>query len=57
MELFIQKKAFSIATAKDTDKLLRFYTGFENFEVFSMALDFLGRKTAAHLDYQNIENV
>ena len=53
LELLIEKKALSIKTVKDNDKLLRFYTGFENYEVFSMVLDFLGRETAAHLDYQN----
>ena len=57
LELLIEKKAFSIETVKDNDKLLRFYTGFENYEVFSMVLDFLGRETAAHLGYQNTENL
>ena len=57
VELLIEKKAFSIKTVKDNDKLLRFYTGFENYEVFSMVLDFLERETAAHLDYQNTENL
>jgi len=37
--------------------LLRFYTGFVSYEVFSMVLDFLGREIAAHLDYQNTENL
>jgi len=27
------------------------------YEVFSMVLDFLGRETAAHLDFQNTENL
>ena len=49
LELLIEKKAFSIETVKDNDKLLRFYTGFENHEVFPMVLDFLGRETVAHL--------
>lgn len=57
LELLIEKKAFCINTVKDNDILLRFYTGFENYEVFSMVLDFLGRETAAHLDYQNTENL
>ena len=57
LELLIEKKAFSIQTVKDNDKLLRFYTGFENHEVFPMVLDFLGRETVAHLDYQNTENL
>ena len=57
LELLIEKKAFSIQTVKDNDILLRFYTGFENYEVFSMVLDnFLERVTAAHLDYQNTKN-
>ena len=51
LELLIEKKAFCIKTVKDNDKLLRFYTGFENYEEFSMVLDFLGRETAAPLDY------
>ena len=42
---------------KDNDKLFWFYTGFENYEVFSMVLDFLGRETATHLDYQNTQNL
>ena len=57
LELLIEKKAFSIKTVKDNDKVLRFYTGFENYEVFSMVLDFLGRETVGHLDYQNTENL
>ena len=38
---------------KDNNKLFRFYTGFENYEMFSMVLDFLGREAASHLDYIN----
>ena len=57
LELLAKKKAFSIETVKDNDKLFRFYTGFENYEVFSMVLDFLGRETATHLDYQNTQNL
>ena len=57
LELLSEKKAFSIETVKDNDKLVRFYTGFENYEVFSMVLDFLGRETSALLDYQNTENL
>lgn len=57
LELLIEEKAFSIETVKDNDKLLRFHTGFENYEVFSMVLDFQGRATTAHLDYQNTEDL
>ena len=57
LELLIKKKASSIETVKDNDKLLRFYTGFDNYEAFSMALDLLGRETVAHLDYQNTANL
>ena len=57
MELLIKRKSFSIETVKDNDNLLRFYTGFESYEVFSLVLDFLGREIAAHLDYQNTENL
>lgn len=39
LELLAKKKTFSIETVKDNDKLFRFYTGFENYEVFSMVLD------------------
>lgn len=34
LELLIEKKAFSIETVKENDKLLRFYIGFENYEIF-----------------------
>ena len=49
LELLIEKKAFRIKTVKDN--------GYENYELFSMVLDFLARETAAHLDYQNTENL
>ena len=49
LELLIEKKVFKIKTVKENDKLLRFDTGFEKYEVFSMVPDFLGRETAAHL--------
>jgi len=48
LKLLIEKKGFCIVSVKDNDKLLRFYTRFENYEVFSMVLDFLGRETAAY---------
>ena len=57
LELLIGKKAFCIVSVKHNDTLLRFYTGFENNEVFAMVLDFLGKETLAHLDHQNTENL
>ena len=34
---------------------MRFYTGFDSYETFSMVLDFLGRDAASQLDYKNNE--
>ncbi len=53
LEILNRQKVFNIATVKDNNKLVRFYTGFENYEMFSMVLDFLGREAASHLDYIN----
>ena len=53
LEISNRQKVFNIATVKDNNKLFRFYTGFENYEMFSMVLDFLGREAASHLDYIN----
>ena len=44
---------FSVETVKSNDKLFKFYTGFENYQVFPMILDFLGREAASNLDYRN----
>ncbi|XP_022805897.1 uncharacterized protein LOC111343029 [Stylophora pistillata] len=56
LELLMKKKEFSIESVKENDKLIRFYTGFENYEMFSTALDFLGREAASMLDYHNTED-
>ncbi|KXJ06510.1 hypothetical protein AC249_AIPGENE1155 [Exaiptasia diaphana] len=53
LELQLIRGKFSIETVKDNDKLLKFYTSFENYKVFSMVLDFLGRDAASNLDYKN----
>lgn len=53
LEILNRQKVFNVETVKDNNKLFRFYTGFENYEMFSMVLDFLGRETASHLDYIN----
>lgn len=55
LEILNRQRAFSIETVKDNDKLLRFYTGFENFEMFLMVLNFLGKEAANTLDYKNTE--
>lgn len=57
LELLMKKKEFSIKSVKENDKLIRFYTGFENYEMFSTALDFLGREAASMLDYHNTEDL
>ncbi|PFX15204.1 THAP domain-containing protein 4 [Stylophora pistillata] len=57
LELLMKKKEFSIESVKENDKLIRFYTGFENDEMFSSALDFLGREAASMLDYHNTEDL
>ena len=54
LELLSRQKVCSIENVKDNNKLFRFYTGFANYEIFSMVLDFLGREAASHLDgYRN----
>ncbi|CAB3984071.1 Hypothetical predicted protein [Paramuricea clavata] len=56
LELPNRQKLFNVETVKNNNKLFRCYTGFENFEIFSMVLDFLGREAASHLDYRNNSN-
>lgn len=53
LEMLLKKNIFRIENIKDNNKLLRFYTGFDNYETFSMVLNFLGRDAAANLNYQN----
>ena len=50
-----RRKPSASKLQKDNEKLVSFYTGFENYEVFSMVFDPLGGEKAAHLDYQNTE--
>ena len=53
LELQTTRWKFSVKTVKSNDKLFKFYTGFENYQVLSMILDFLGREAASNLDYRN----
>ena len=46
---------FNIDNIKSNSKLLRCYTGFPNYEVFGIALSFLGRDAASKLVYNNTE--
>ena len=43
LEQKLLENVFNIDNIKKNDKLFKFYTGFENYEVFSMILNFLGR--------------
>ena len=53
IEMLLNKNIFRIENIKNNNKLLRFYTGFPNYEIFTMVLDILGRDVAANLNYQN----
>lgn len=53
LEIMSKRNLFSIENFKNNDKLLRFYTGFENYDMFSMVLDFLGREAASSQNYRN----
>ena len=55
LELLVKERAFSVEVVRHNDKLFKFYTGFENYQTFSMVLDFLGREAASHLEYRNTE--
>ena len=55
MENMFQKSLFNINNIKGNPKLLKFYTGFPNHEIFCMVLSFLGREAASQLIYSNIE--
>ena len=54
-ESMFQRSLFNIDNIKTNSKLLRFYTGFLNYEVFGIALSFLGRDAASKLVYNNTE--
>ena len=47
IELEIQQSLFNIDNVKSNSKLLRFYTGFPNYEVFNIVPSFLGRDAAS----------
>ena len=57
MENMFQKSLFNINNIKGYPKLLKFYTGFPNYEIFCMVLSFLGREAASQLVYSNIEQM
>ena len=52
-ESTFQRSLFNIDNIKSNSKLLRFYTGFLNYEVCSIALSVLGRDAASKLVYSN----
>ena len=51
LEILFQQSLFSIDNVKINSKLLRFYTGFPNYEVFNIVPSFLGRDAASKLVY------
>lgn len=53
LELQNRQQLFYVENVKNNNKLFRFYSWFENYEIFSIILDFLGREAASHLDYRN----
>ena len=55
LESMFQRSLFNIDNIKSNSKLLRFYTGFQNYEVFGIGLSFLGRDAASKLVYNNTE--
>ena len=55
LENMFQKSLFNINSIKGNPKLFKFYTGFPNYEIFSMVLSFLGREAASQLVYSNSE--
>ena len=55
LEILCTRRAFNIDSIKNNNKLMRFYTGFDSYETFSMVLDFLGRDAASQLNYKNNE--
>ncbi|XP_074635837.1 uncharacterized protein LOC141894173 [Acropora palmata] len=57
LEILCTRRAFNIDSIKNNNKLMRFYTGFDSYETFSMVLDFLGRDAASQLNYKNNERI
>ena len=55
LESMFQQSLFNTDNIKSNLKLLRFYSGFPDYEVFSIALSFLGRDAAFKLVYSNTE--
>ena len=55
LEILCTRRAFNIDSIKNNNKLMRFYTGFDSYETFSMVLDSLGRDAASQLNYKNNE--
>lgn len=46
-------KSLFITNIKRNPKLLKFYTGFPNYEIVNMVLTVLGREAASQLVYSN----
>ena len=55
LESMFQQSLFNIDNIKSNSKLLRFYAGFPNYDVFSIVLSFVGRDAASKLVYSNTE--
>jgi len=55
LESMFEQSLFNIDNTTSNAKLLRFYTGFPNYEVLSIVLSFLGRDAASKLVYSSTE--
>ena len=55
LENMFQQSLCNFDKIKSNSKLLRFYTGFPNYKVFSIVLSFLGKDAASKLMYSNSE--
>ena len=53
LEQKLSNNTFCVDNIKNNAKLFKFYSGFENYDVFSMVLNFLGREAASKLNYNN----
>lgn len=57
LEEKLNRSLFNIDNIKENDNLMRFYTGFNSYAVFTTVLNFLGREAAKQLNYTNTELV
>lgn len=57
LEEKLNRSLFNIDNIKENDNLVRFYTGFNSYAVFTTVLNFLGREAAKQLNYTNTELV